>query len=213
MASADGAVAGVLFDLDGVLAESEPVHAQAWIDILGAVGDSYRICDFDRWIGVSDSAVGVCLAKRHGGDAVQLVTAKRERFRALVPELLRADPDLHAMLARLSVPAAVCTGSSRADATVILEAVGLSDHFAVVVTSDDVTLSKPDPSGYRQAAAGIGVPPERCVAIEDSPTGAAAAAAAGCRVLGVTTTHAAAQLQACAGIHADTVAALASLAV
>ena len=90
---------------------------------------------------------------------------------------------------------AVVTSGTRALATSRLAAAGLPLP-EVLVTADDVRAGKPDPEGYLEAARRLGRPPEDCVVIEDAPAGVQAALAAGMRVIGLTTTHAAAELQA-----------------
>ena len=102
---------------------------------------------------------------------------------------LRAAPGAAELVARLAAGRwAVVTSGSRAVATLRLETAGLPIP-AVFITSDDVRRGKPDPEPYRTAAARLGVPERDCLVLEDSPTGLAAAKAAGMRVIALLTTH------------------------
>jgi HAD superfamily hydrolase (TIGR01509 family) len=99
---------------------------------------------------------------------------------------LPLQPGAAALLAALDaagVPYALVTASSRAIMDAVLKVTGLT--FAVTVCGEDVRRAKPDPEPYLLAAARLGVPPAGCVVLEDSPTGIAAARAAGCRVIAV----------------------------
>ena len=114
----------------------------------------------------------------------QVETAGRTRAIDGAAELLEAWP--HERLA-------IVTSGSRELARARLAGAGLPAP-AVLVSADDVRAGKPDPEGYRRAAALLGVPPERCLAVEDAPAGIAAARAAGARTVALASTHAPAEL-------------------
>ena len=99
-----------------------------------------------------------------------------------------------ATLAAHGIPCAVATTFSRLDAGRILAHLGLTDHFPIVVTADDVRRPKPDPEVYLRAAEGVGVEPGACLVFEDAVMGVAAARTAGMRVIGVMTTYAESEL-------------------
>ena len=97
---------------------------------------------------------------------------------------------------RRGVPRAVGTSASRWDVETLLGALGLRQHFDVIVTAEDVRMGKPDPEVYLEAARRLGAPPPDCLVFEDSLVGLAAARRAGTRAVGVTTAHSDAELRA-----------------
>ena len=206
-------IRGVVFDMDGVLADSEPLHARAWVRTLERYGVRVDERYFDRWIGIPNGDTALDLVSRFRIPvAAQRITAERQAlYLRLVESELQPFPGLAEGLAALRLPKAVATSSTRADATLMLSRLGLSSHFAAVVTVEDVSLTKPDPEIYVKAAAGLGLDPGDCAAIEDSPAGVASARAAGCWVVAVTTTHPAARLSAAHEVRADTVSAIAAI--
>ncbi len=206
-------IRGLIFDMDGVLADSEPLHARAWVRTLERYGVRLDERYFDRWIGIPNGDTALDLVRRFRIPLLaERISAERQAlYLQLVERELRPFPGLAEELAALAVPKAVATSSTRADATLMLARLGLSSHFGVVMTVEDVTATKPDPEIYVKAAAGLGLSPGECAAIEDSPAGVASARAAGCYVVAVTTTHAAPRLAAAHEVCAGTVSAIAAL--
>jgi beta-phosphoglucomutase-like phosphatase (HAD superfamily) len=98
-------------------------------------------------------------------------------------------------LSERGIPKAVATGASPRSVRQFLEGLGLTDHFPVVVTADDVSRGKPDPEVYLTAADRLGVAPESCLVFEDSLAGISAALAAGMSCVGLTTAHTEAELK------------------
>jgi HAD superfamily hydrolase (TIGR01509 family) len=179
----------VLFDMDGLLVDSEPLWFVAEREVAGRLGASWGEADQDALIGGSlDRTVSWLLAK-----AATPVTASRaDVARWLVADMaalilargLPLQPGAGPLLAGLAaagVPCGLVTASSRAIMEAVLTVTGLS--FGVTVCGEDVRRAKPDPEPYLLAAARLGVPPGGCVVLEDTPTGAAAARAAGCPVI------------------------------
>ncbi len=199
--------------MDGVLADTEPLQARAWVSLAARYGAQADERSFDRWIGVPDVETARDVAARFGipGTVEQIIAERRVLYLGLVERELRPFPGLAERLSALRLPAAVATSSSRADAQLVLSRLGIARHFAAVVAVEDVARTKPDPEIYTKAARRLGLPPSACAAIEDSPTGVASARSAGCYVVAVTTTHAAASLAAAHEVRADTVAAIASI--
>jgi sugar-phosphatase len=151
---------------------------------------------------------GELRAAMHGVRSVEVVRALRpesdfvaeaaeiERVQAEDVAGLRAIPGAaEALLALREDRVAVVTSATRALATARLRAVGLTPP-AVVVHAEDVSRGKPDPEGYLTAAARLGVDPAEALVVEDAPPGVEAGRAAGAAVVGVTSTHAAAELAA-----------------
>ena len=189
-----GDLTGVVFDFDGVLVDTEPLHLAAFQDVLGRrglplnEGEYYNIfLGFDDW-GTFKEYERVHSVRID--DIPQLMKQKSETFIAsLQSENVFYDGSIDAVR-RLgaSFPLAIASGSRRDEILTILKTAGLSDAFVAIVSADDVKRSKPFPDSYVAAAAALGLEPRRCVAIEDSPGGLGAARDAGLRTVAVLTT-------------------------
>jgi sugar-phosphatase len=182
----------VLFDCDGVLVDSATSVERAWRrwatergldgDAIVAVAHGRRTEDTMRELGLSGDL---------GAEVEHL-----EGYEIADAASVHAFPAAAALLPELPPGSwAVVTSGTRALATSRLAAAGLPLP-AVLVTADDVAAGKPDPEGYLEAARRLGRAPAECVVLEDAPAGVQAALAAGMRVVGLTTTHGAAELQA-----------------
>ncbi|MCW6009672.1 HAD family phosphatase [Micromonospora sp. CPCC 205371] len=180
----------MLFDMDGTLVDSErlwdtalselaayyggALSAQARISMVGMnAGASMRILHTDLGQEWRDPEESYRWVERRMTELFRTGLVWRPGALALI-EAVRA----------AAVPTALVTSTGRPLVDIALETLG-RDNFDVVVAGDEVRAPKPDPEPYRRAAELLGVPIERCVAIEDSPTGVASALAAGAAVLGV----------------------------
>ncbi len=184
-------IRGVVFDMDGVVADTEPLHARSWERLFARRGLSAPKGYFDRFIGVCDTDT-VPVINRDLGlrlEAEATISARLDLFEELLAERGLPPnpgfPEFHALCRRAGLPLGVATGSWRRTVSAVLKAVspalGGAPAFDVVVTRDDVTRPKPDPESYRLACARLKVAPTECLAVEDSPSGVAAAVGAGLR--------------------------------
>lgn len=184
--------AAFIFDLDGVIVHSTPLHNRAWEIYLERQGVSpervqgrmhgLRNDEIVRDFFGADLAAGVIHA--HGA-------AKEEVYRQLMrPQLeVHIVDGVRGFLDRYrAVPKAVASNAEPANIDFVLGEAGLSSYFLHVVDGHDVVHPKPAPDIYLKAAALLGVPADRCIVFEDSVPGVQAAVAAGMRVVGVTTT-------------------------
>lgn len=179
----------VLFDMDGTLIDSEPVWFETEVAILAEHG--YEL-GREHWIRVlgqpNDVAVayllevsGIALTREELNEAIESAMTRRlGRGIALIP----GAKELLAELEASGIPAALVSASSRRVVDACLGSIG-ADHFEFTVSGDDVVHGKPHPEPYLTAARLLGADPARCAVIEDSPTGAASGAAAGCRVVAI----------------------------
>ena len=176
----------VLFDMDGVLIDSEPVHELVTVEALQA--HALPIPSDAEWqsifLGRPDrDGLRDWFALHGTSAAVEPVMAnKLQRFEARFAELVRAFEDGQWLARELhteGVPLALVTGARRAEADLVLRHFALRDVFAATVTADDVTVGKPNPEPYLLGAALLGVSAEDCVVIEDSVAGLSSAIAAG----------------------------------
>jgi beta-phosphoglucomutase-like phosphatase (HAD superfamily) len=180
----------LIFDLDGTLVDSMPVHFESWckaLEIYGAAGILGEDV-FYAMGGRPTHDIVVDLNGEHGLklDPEAICFAKREWFRNNLQSVELCDEVVEFARSHAGkVPLAVATGSTRLGAELTLQAVGLSDLFDEVVTADDVKCGKPAPDIYLETASRIEVAPERCVAFEDAPAGIMAAQSAGMRVIAV----------------------------
>lgn len=188
----------VLLDLDGTLVDSLDAIVRSWVT-------------WAREYGVTEEALR--RAVRHGRPAGEIVADLVPAGRvagalARIVELEVTDtrgvvalPGAAELLSALPPGRwAVVTSGTRALATARLRATGLP-FPAVLVTADDVRRGKPDPEPFLLGASRLGVPPERCVVLEDAPTGLTAATAAGMRRIGVAGTHPGTELDADVVLH------------
>ena len=182
----------VIFDMDGVLVDSEPLHGHAWTQVLAPLGLPLADDWFLEYVGLPDHVLVERMTAAHRLPLSQpeLLARKRDRYHELVPVELRCFEGVAEGVVRLrGVAKAIATSSCRDDVARCLAAASLGEHFTVIVSGDDVPRHKPDPLVYQQAAELLGVRPEECLVVEDSSAGVAAARAAGCTVIAVTTGH------------------------
>jgi HAD superfamily hydrolase (TIGR01509 family) len=185
--------AAIVFDLDGVLVDSE----QVWDEIRQAVvaerGGRWRDEATRAMQGMSTPEWAAYLAGPLGADGTpeelaRVVTAAMaDRYRAAVPLLPGAVDAVTALAARW--PLAVASSSPPELIRAVLDSAGIAGRFRAVVSSEEVPRGKPAPDVYLAAAGRLGVEPVRCVAIEDSANGLRSAAAAGMTVVAVPNPH------------------------
>ncbi len=186
----------VIFDFDGVIADTEGLHLRAFQDIFERRG--WRLDErdyFDRYLGYDDVGLVVAFGQEHGlalgaPDVDTLVDEKTRLFATYLEAGEMLFPTARACIERLSkaYSLGIASGALRVEIRAILADAGLLHHFPVIVAADDVTECKPAPEPYLKAATALSADPARCVAIEDSAAGLAAAKAAGMRTIGLTTT-------------------------
>ena len=191
-------ITGVVFDFDGVIADSESLHLRAFQRVLAPRGWTLTSADYyARYLGFSDVATFEAFARHErlalgSSDIEQLVAEKTRVFAELTasgPAVFASAP---ACIRRLAETFAlgIASGSFRHEIVEVLAHADLEECFRAVVGADDVSESKPDPAPYLEAARQLNLPPNACVAIEDAPWGLESARRAGLRTIGVTHTYA-----------------------
>jgi beta-phosphoglucomutase len=184
----------LIFDMDGVIVDSNPVHREAWVAYNRRFGlettESMHEFMYGRR---NDEIVRGFYGDALSGEEVARRGAEKERlYREMiggrVDEILA--PGLRPFLARLSgAPLAVATNAEPDNVDFVLERAGIRDCFQAVVDGHQVPRPKPFPDVYLMAAGRLGTAPADCIVFEDSYTGVEAARRAGMRVIGVRTTH------------------------
>jgi beta-phosphoglucomutase len=181
----------LVFDLDGVIIDSMPLHTAAWrvyLERLGIINDDIENQMHGRR---NDEIVRALIDANLPPEEVIRHGAEKERlFREMVlPELEQyVVPGLREFLDRTNgTPLAVASNAERANIDFVLDGAGLRQYFSVVVDGQQVSRPKPWPDVYLRAAELLHTLPKNCIIFEDSPTGISAARAAGGRVAGIAT--------------------------
>ena len=177
-----GEFGAYLFDCDGTIADSMPLHYVAWKKTLAENNCDFPETLFYEWGGMPTDKIVAQLNKMNGLNmsVEHVVTTKERRFYDLlptlkvIPEVLEHIDDKHGR-----IPFAVVSGGTRESVSKTLTILGLLDRFPILVCADDYTRGKPDPQAYLMAAEQLGVAPARCLVFEDTELGIQAARAAG----------------------------------
>ncbi|HZQ89062.1 MAG TPA: HAD family phosphatase [Gaiellaceae bacterium] len=175
-------IAAVVFDFNGTLSDDEPVLCEIFMHLFAEHGKPMSAQEyFDRLAGLSDpEIVRTWLGNEHP-DVEAVIDERVERYRAAVADgsTVHAHVREAVRFAAERVPLAICSGAARAEIEPVVEAADLAPLFDAIVTSDDVVHGKPDPEGYAQALATLGVDPAEALVVEDTEAGIASARAAG----------------------------------
>ena len=182
-------IEAVVFDVDGVLIDSEPVWERVRRDFVATRGGHWPGDAQDRLMGMSTAEWSSYMSEDFGlrlsaPQVAELVTAAMAaEYRAHLPLLPGAVAAVRDLSARW--PLAVASSAPKSLIDAVLDASGLRPAFAAAVSSEEVARGKPAPDVYVEAAARLGVPPAACAAVEDSSNGLRSAAAAGMAVIAV----------------------------
>lgn len=195
-------IQAVVFDFDGVLADSEPLHLLAYQSVLAGLGVTLtREEYYTAYLGYDDAGVFTALAEAHGWEMnglklSALIAEKGRVFDAIIETTDVLYPGVGACIEKLSAEYAVgiASGALRPEIEAILKRARLDRHFRFIVASGDTPRSKPAPDPYLRAAELHGLPAGACVAIEDSHWGIVSAKDAGLTCVGITTTYPRAEL-------------------
>ena len=189
----------VIFDMDGVIVDSEPRHERAFLEVVTELGygDNHGV-QFAKYVGRTDREIWVDFVTRHqpAHSLEDLLAMKRAR----VLEILRRDQPLFEGLPELVEKLAakfrlgLASGSEPLVVEEVLRFRGLRRFFSAVTTSSEVKQGKPAPDIFLHAARLLDVRPEECWVVEDSKPGVAGGLAAGMRVIAITNTHPASEL-------------------
>ncbi len=182
----------MIFDMDGVLVDGEPLHFQAAATVLAQEGATLDLATYQSCIGRTLDAIWPILQARY---ALRIPRADYQaRYDALVTEQYRTRshfmPGAAALLERVAaagLPRALASSSRRGWMDAALAALHLHGYFHATVAGDEVREGKPAPEIYLTAAARLGQAPADCLVVEDAPAGIQAARAAGMRVVAVRT--------------------------
>lgn len=206
----------VIFDFDGVIVDTEPLHYRAFQEILEPLGFGFSWLEYEKsYMGFDDRDAFIEAFKTHDrqlsyDELCTLVTTKADIFQDIIragvntyPGVIELIKSLHSSM----VPLAICSGALRSDIDPILATLGIDSCFDIIVTAEDVAKSKPDPECYRLAFdklcthwPNVLIRSGETVAIEDTPAGISAASGAGLKVIAVTNSYPREQLSRAAYI-------------
>jgi HAD superfamily hydrolase (TIGR01509 family) len=194
-------IQGVIFDMDGVLCDSEEFICKAAIQMFAErYGVAAQPEDFLPFVGAGENRYVGGVAEKYGvaltmpDDKVRTYEIYLEIIQGALPPLPGAVEFVHGLKAR-GMRVAVASAADRMKVEGNLAAIGLGEHdFDAVVTGSDVTRHKPDPQCFLMAAERIGIAPAHCLVVEDAHNGVLAAKAAGMKCLGITTSFSAESL-------------------
>ena len=201
----------VVFDFDGVIADTERLHFDTFLKVLEPDRISFTWEEYvDRYMGCDDRDAfrkSFRLAGREELDDRQLkrlVEAKSRQFQEVIRDGVQSYPGVVQLIKTLhasGIPLAICSGALRSDIDPILSRIGIACYFRRIVSADDVRKGKPDPEGYALAFRELRLSRSAnvsstgsCLAVEDTPDGVTAAKRAGLSVLAVTNSHPAGEL-------------------
>lgn len=177
-----GDFSAYLFDCDGTIADSMPLHYIAWKQALGEWSCEFDEKLFYEWGGMPIVEIVATLNRQRGLNMpVETVAHRKENlYFELLPQL-KAVPEVleHIEAKHGKIPFGVVSGSALDSVTASLTTLNLLDRFEALVCAGDYKKSKPDPEGFLLAASRLGVPPESCLVFEDTDMGIQAAMAAG----------------------------------
>lgn len=187
-------LAAVVWDMDGVIADTGDFHYRAWVEVFGKRGVSFKKEDFMRFFGRRhNTIIHFALGDDISREEFDKVTdEKQHRYRELVRKNVIALPgavELVRALNEAKIPSGIATSAPYPNIDVILDGLGIKDCFRAIASGTEVRESKPDPAVFLLAAEKLGVAPARCAVIEDAVAGVAAATNAGMKCLAVTNSH------------------------
>ena len=190
-------VRAIVFDFDGVLADSEPLHLRSYQEILTPHGISLSTAEYcARYLGFDDEGAFRKIASDYGllfGDEeIELLMREKTRvFQGLLSGANVLYPGAAACVGRLGAawPLGIASGALRHEIELMLEGAGLGGLFRFIVAAGETDRTKPAPDPYLRAAELHEVSPAECVAIEDSHWGLTSAHEAGMRTIGITHTY------------------------
>lgn len=189
----------VLWDMDGVIADTAPYHLEAWQAVFSGRGMKYTDEDFKRNFGQRNDTI---VSKVSGGslspeEVEAIAVEKEEVYRQKVARNIKPLPgaiELMKALRERGIKIAIASSAPVENIQLIIRGMGIADCFQAIVWGREVTEGKPSPQVFLLAAERLDVEPDSCVVIEDSVAGVTAAKRAGMKCLAVTNTHPGARL-------------------
>ena len=181
---------GAIFDMDGVIADTGWAHKQAWAEFARIHGAEFTDEDFFRTFGMQNYQI-IPIVLGHEVPLEEIGPMgdwKEQRYRQIVSQNLTAPDGLAALLADLKAHGfriAVGSSAPKVNIDLVLDRLGIRGSFDAIVYGDMVSRGKPAPDTFLEAAEKLGVPPDRCIVVEDAIPGVQAGKAAGMAVMAI----------------------------
>ena len=194
-------VTGFIFDMDGTLVDNMPYHTRSWQQLLTELGVKMTGLEIEsRNRGILPEVIRNMLGDQLSDtEAAAIGERKEELYRKIYYPHLQLLAGCQAFLDQsylLRVPMAVATMANRVNVAFVLDGLGIRDLFRIVIGEEDVREGKPSPEAFLLAAQGLQLPPENCIVFEDSLSGVEAAQRAGMKVVFLSTSLSASNLNA-----------------
>ncbi len=189
-----GLKGAVIWDMDGVIADTAPYHFKAWQKVFQKIDVNFTEDDFKHMFGQrNDTIIRNTLGQGTPQSEIDFIVAEKESdFRHRVRQRIRPLPgaiNLLKSLTKHGFKVALASSAPVENIQLIATGLGIADCFQTIITGRDVAEGKPSPQGFLLAAQRLGVKPNNCIVIEDAIAGVAAAKRAGMHCLAVTNTH------------------------
>lgn len=186
-------LAAILFDLDGTIVNSDPIHYQAWQQMLWKHGIEMDETFYKSRISgrLNPEITLDILPHLSTAEGLKFAEQKEALFRQLASNLcpIAGFSELIEWTKTHQLKRVLVTNAPRLNAEFMLEVLGIKETFHQIVLADDCIAGKPDPAPYQVALQKLGIKPEEAIALEDSPSGIRAAVGAGIRTIGIASTH------------------------
>ncbi|MFB0559147.1 MAG: HAD family hydrolase [Dehalococcoidales bacterium] len=184
----------VIWDMDGVIADTAPYHMKAWQEVFQKRGVNFTREDFRHNFGQrNDTIIRNTMGKEVPREEIDTIAREKEAgFRQKIGQNVKPLPGaikLIESLAEQGVKLALASSAPMENIQLVISGLGISGYFQTIITGRDVTEGKPSPQSFLLAAQRLGIEPRNCIVIEDAIAGVSAAKKAGMRCLAITNTH------------------------
>jgi beta-phosphoglucomutase family hydrolase len=184
----------IIWDMDGVIADTAPYHFKAWQQVFQKRGVKFTEADFKHNFGQrNDTIIRDIQGQGTSQSEIDAISQEKENsFRNMVRQRIKPLPgviNLIKLLAEHGFKMALASSAPIENIQLLITGLGINNYFQAIISDKEVTEGKPSPQGFLLAAQRLGVKPENCIVVEDAVAGVSAAKRAGMRCLAVTNTH------------------------
>ena len=185
----------LLFDMDGVIVDSEPMHTAVTLELLSSYDIHLTLNDLDRFAGTTMHYIFSTMKQEHhlASTPERLIQQQLDRILDIVlhepQKMIDGIPEILSFLKEKQIPTAIASSSPKKLVKAVVDRLGITNSFEFLLSGEDVTHSKPAPEIYLLAAKHLGIAPKDCVVIEDSKNGTIAAKDAGMFCIGFKNLH------------------------
>ncbi|MGD9117811.1 MAG: HAD family phosphatase [Dehalococcoidia bacterium] len=184
----------VIWDMDGVLADTAPYHFLAWRETFAKRGIDFTKEDFERGFGIrNDAIIRNIMGEKTADTEIETIAKEKEAtFRRLIGQDIKPLPGVLELLSQLNdqgIRMAIASSTVIENIHLITGSLGIENYFEAIITGHDVTEGKPSPQVFLVAAQRLGADPKNCVVFEDAVAGVKAAKSAGMHCVAITSSN------------------------